>query len=172
QGVWTRERSHRFRPILDNLARRGFGSGATCPRSHGPPRTPPSSCCSPPSRRRAPSATRTIAARTRRAQSERRDARQMTIADHHASRYVAEPLRVLDCNIETDGACALIVTSTERARDLRQRPAIIHGGALPAGSHHIRLSTLFARSRDEDSAVQVGRQLRRHTSLPVTLEKA
>ena len=85
--------------------------------------------------------------------------RPMTIADHHASRYVAEPLRVFDCNIETDGACALIVTSTERARDLRQRPVIIHGGALAAGSHHIRLSTLFARSRDEDSAVRVGRQL-------------
>jgi len=91
--------------------------------------------------------------------------RPMTIADHHASRYVAEPLRVLDCNIETDGACALIVTSTERARDLRQRPAIIHGGALAAGSHHIRLSTLFARSRDEDSAARVGRQLWANTGL-------
>jgi acetyl-CoA acetyltransferase len=89
----------------------------------------------------------------------------MTIVDHHASRYVAEPLRVLDCNIETDGACALIVTSTERARDLRQRPAIIHGGALAAGSHHIRLSTLFARSRDEDSAARVGRQLWANTGL-------
>jgi acetyl-CoA acetyltransferase len=91
--------------------------------------------------------------------------RPMTIADHHASRYVAEPLRLLDCNIETDGACALIVTSTERARDLRQRPAIIHGGALAAGSHHIRLSTLFARSRDEDSAARVGRQLWANTGL-------
>jgi len=89
----------------------------------------------------------------------------MTIADHHASRYVAEPLRVLDCNIETDGACALIVTSTARARNLRQRPAIIHAGALAAGSHHIRLSTLFARNRDEDSAVRVGRQLWANTGL-------
>ena len=89
----------------------------------------------------------------------------MTIADHHASRYVAEPLRLLDCNIETDGACALIVTSTERACDLRQRPAIIHGGALAAGSHHIRLSTFFARSRDEDGAVRVGRQLWANTGL-------
>jgi acetyl-CoA acetyltransferase len=91
--------------------------------------------------------------------------RPMTIAEHHASRYVAEPLRVFDCNIETDGACALIVTSTERARDLRQRPAIIHGGALAAGSHHIRLSSLFARSRDEDSAARVGRQLWANTGL-------
>ena len=89
----------------------------------------------------------------------------MTVADHHASRYVAEPLRVFDCNIETDGACALIVTSTERARDMRQRPAIIHAGALAAGSHHIRLSTLFARNRDEDSAVRVGRQLWANTGL-------
>jgi acetyl-CoA acetyltransferase len=91
--------------------------------------------------------------------------RPMTIADHHASRYVAEPLRVFDCNIETDGACALIVTSAERARDLRQRPAIIHAGALAAGSHHIRLSTLFTRNRDEDSAVRVGRQLWASTRL-------
>jgi acetyl-CoA acetyltransferase len=83
----------------------------------------------------------------------------MTIADHHASRYVAEPLRLFDCNIETDGACALIVTSAERARDLRQRPAIIHAGALAAGSHHIRLSTLLGRQRDEDSAARVARQL-------------
>jgi acetyl-CoA acetyltransferase len=89
----------------------------------------------------------------------------MTVADHHASRYVAEPLRVFDCNIETDGACALIVTSAQRAPDLRQRPAIIHAGALAAGSHHIRLSTLFARNRDEDSAVRVGRQLWANTGL-------
>ena len=72
---------------------------------------------------------------------------------------IAEPLRLFDCNIETDGACALIVTSRERARDLRQPPALIHAGALSAGSHHIRLSTLFARDRDDDSAARVGRQL-------------
>ena len=37
--------------------------------------------------------------------------RPMTIADHHASRLVADPLRLLDCCIETDGAVALIVTA-------------------------------------------------------------
>ncbi|MFM7736508.1 MAG: thiolase C-terminal domain-containing protein, partial [Alphaproteobacteria bacterium] len=83
----------------------------------------------------------------------------MTRADHHASRTIADPLRLFDCNIETDGAVAMILTSTERARDLRRPPAIVHAGAMAAGSHHIRLSTLFSRSREEDSAVRVARQL-------------
>jgi acetyl-CoA acetyltransferase len=83
----------------------------------------------------------------------------MTRADHHRSRMIADPLRLFDCNIETDGAVAMIVTSAERARDLRQPPAIILGGAMAAGSHHIRLSNLFARPRDQDSPARVGRQL-------------
>ena len=83
----------------------------------------------------------------------------MTLDDHLSSRMIAEPLRLFDCNIETDGAVAFIVTSAERARDLRQQPALIHAGALAAGSHHIRLSTMFTRDRDADSAARVGRQL-------------
>ena len=83
----------------------------------------------------------------------------MTVEDHHASRMISEPLRLFDCNIETDGACAMIVTTVERARDLRQKPAIIRSGALAAGSHHRRLSELFERERDDDSAARIGRRL-------------
>jgi acetyl-CoA acetyltransferase len=83
----------------------------------------------------------------------------MTRADHHASRMIADPLRLFDCNIETDGAVALLVTSAERARDLKQPPAIIRAGAMAAGSHHIRLATLFEREWNEQSPVRVGRQL-------------
>jgi acetyl-CoA acetyltransferase len=83
----------------------------------------------------------------------------MTRADHRASRMISDPLRLFDCNIETDGAVAMIVTSAERARDLRQPPAIIRAGAMAAGSHHIRLSNLFARPFEEESAVRVGRAL-------------
>lgn len=83
----------------------------------------------------------------------------MTREDHHASRMISDPLRLYDCNIETDGAVALIVTSAERARDLRQPPAIIHAGAMAAGSHHIRLSNLFSRPWEEESAVRVARDL-------------
>ena len=83
----------------------------------------------------------------------------MTLADHHASRLVADPLRLFDCCIETDGAVALIVTSVERAQDLRQRPAIILAGAMAAGGHHIRLSTFYERERSEDGAPRAARQL-------------
>lgn len=83
----------------------------------------------------------------------------MTREDHHASRMISDPLRLYDCNIETDGAVAMIVTSVERARDLRQPPAVIRAGAMAAGSHHIRLSTLFERPWDEESPVRVARQL-------------
>jgi acetyl-CoA acetyltransferase len=83
----------------------------------------------------------------------------LTRADHHGSRMIADPLRLLDCNIETDGAVALIVTSTERARDLKQPPALIRAGAMAAGSHHIRLSTLFARDWEAESPVRVARRL-------------
>jgi acetyl-CoA acetyltransferase len=53
----------------------------------------------------------------------------ITEADYFASPYVAEPYRVLDCTVEIDGACAIVVTSLDRARDLRLAPAVITGSA-------------------------------------------
>ena len=51
----------------------------------------------------------------------------MTLTDHQASRMVVDPLRLFDCCLITDGAAVAIVTSAERARDLRQRPVYISG---------------------------------------------
>jgi acetyl-CoA acetyltransferase len=51
----------------------------------------------------------------------------MTMEDHHGSRWVVDPLRLLDCTLVSNGGVAVIVTSSDRARDLRQKPAYIQG---------------------------------------------
>lgn len=58
----------------------------------------------------------------------------ISLDDHQASRMITDPLRLLDCCIESDGACAVVVTSAARAKDLRKRPAIIAGGAQASGT--------------------------------------
>jgi len=56
--------------------------------------------------------------------------RPITRDDYHNSRWIAEPLHLYDCCQENDGAAAVVVASSERARDLGQPPAYILGGAV------------------------------------------
>ncbi len=51
----------------------------------------------------------------------------MTLEDHQNSRWVVEPLHLLDCTSIQDGAAAVLVTTVERAKDLKKPPIYIQG---------------------------------------------
>lgn len=51
----------------------------------------------------------------------------MTVADHQASRMIADPFRLFDCSLESDGGCAYIVSAAERAADARKPRVLISG---------------------------------------------
>ena len=61
----------------------------------------------------------------------------ITLEDHQASRMIADPLHLLDCCIESDGACAVIVTAAERAKDTKHGPVWIMGAAQGSGTHAV-----------------------------------
>jgi len=70
--------------------------------------------------------------------------RPITLEDHQNSRWIVEPLRLLDCCQESDGAVAVVVTSAERARDLRQKPALVAGAAQGAGREQQMMTGYYA----------------------------
>lgn len=53
--------------------------------------------------------------------------------DYLASRFIVDPFRLLDICLESDGACAVLITSSEQARDLAKPPVYIMGGAYGGG---------------------------------------
>ncbi|MDT4936449.1 MAG: 17-hydroxy-3-oxo-4-pregnene-20-carboxyl-CoA lyase [Pseudonocardiales bacterium] len=84
----------------------------------------------------------------------------ITLEDHQNSRWIAEPLHLLDCCQESDGGVAVVVTSAERARDLRQRPALITAAAQGSGADQFVMTSYY---RDALTGLPemglVGRQL-------------
>jgi acetyl-CoA acetyltransferase len=52
----------------------------------------------------------------------------ITVEDHQNSRMVVDPYHLLDCCLETDVSCMMVVTTTERARALKKRPVLISAG--------------------------------------------
>jgi acetyl-CoA acetyltransferase len=84
----------------------------------------------------------------------------ITLEEHQTSRWIVEPLRLLDCCQESDGGVAIVVTSAERARDLKNKPASIEAAAQGASWDQESMTSYY---RDEINGLPemglVGRQL-------------
>jgi acetyl-CoA acetyltransferase len=83
----------------------------------------------------------------------------ITVEDHQASRMIAAPLRLFDLCIESDGACAVIVTSAERARSHRHPPAWIMGAAQGSGTR--ALGIVFRESLAVPESVHTAKDVYR-----------
>ena len=68
--------------------------------------------------------------------------RPITMEDHQNSRMIADPMHLYDCCQENDGAAAVLITSPERARDLKQPPVYIMSAA--SGNQYRAGSNPFA----------------------------
>ncbi|MGH3353016.1 MAG: lipid-transfer protein [Nocardioides sp.] len=69
--------------------------------------------------------------------------RPITLEEHQASRWIAEPLHLLDCCQETDGGQALVVVSAERAKDLAHAPALVVGAAQGSGRDQHMMTSYY-----------------------------
>ncbi len=79
----------------------------------------------------------------------------ITIEDHQKSRMVIEPLRLFDCCVQTNGGGAAIVTSAERAKDLKKTPALISGMGQ---SHSAEFIEPWPDKKGHRGGVPAGRQ--------------
>lgn len=90
----------------------------------------------------------------------------ITLEEHQASRWIVEPLHLLDCCQESDGGQALLVTTAERAADLAQKPAIIAAAAQGVAEDQHMMRSYY---RDDITGIPemgvVARQLWESTGL-------
>ncbi|WP_239334813.1 lipid-transfer protein [Frankia sp. CiP3] len=95
-------------------------------------------------------------------------ARTLTMDDYLSARMISDPLRLFDFCLETDGACAVVVTSAARARDCRRPPVLIRAvaqGAIPGSQPGIQFPALMRESLTELPARSVARTLYRRAGL-------
>lgn len=87
--------------------------------------------------------------------------RPISADEYFASPYIADPFRRWDCTTEVDGGCALVLTSLERARDLRTAPVVVAGAAwsTSAGAGLDMADLSSYKDYGHISQVEVGRRL-------------
>ena len=91
--------------------------------------------------------------------------KKMTRESYHTSRYVADPLRLYDCCLETDGACALVLVSAERAKDLKQKPVYVHAAAQGISRDSSIMVQWYAEDMMRTQAVACAEGLWKHSDI-------
>lgn len=86
----------------------------------------------------------------------------LTMNDYLGSRYISQPVRILDCDYPCDAGSAVIFTTEERARDLRKRPVYVEAAALSAVRD---LNYELVDERSAEAASEAGAQLWARTDL-------
>ncbi|MAG33582.1 MAG: lipid-transfer protein [Deltaproteobacteria bacterium] len=71
---------------------------------------------------------------------------RITIEDVLGSRMIADPLHLLECCPENDGACAVVLTTAARAQDCPHTPAWVSGVAQGVGPRHVPMTNLYNKS--------------------------
>ena len=69
--------------------------------------------------------------------------RPLTMDDYMNARWIAEPLRLFDCCQETDGGVAVVLTTPERAKDCKQKPALIRGVAQAFAAEQEQMTSFY-----------------------------
>jgi acetyl-CoA acetyltransferase len=70
----------------------------------------------------------------------------LTVEQHQASKWIAEPLRLFDCCQESDGGCAQVLVSAKRAREMKAKGAVIRGVAQAAGANQENMTSFYRPS--------------------------
>ncbi len=106
---------------------------------------------------------------TQRAQARRNPAalmqKPMTMDDYLNARMVADPLRLFDCCLESDGALAMVLTSAERAADLDTAPVHITGFGLGSGPQMNAMTFYYGEELGVTPARYVAPELWKNTGL-------
>jgi len=77
----------------------------------------------------------------------------MTLNDHQNSRMIADPLHLFDCCLETDGGAAIVITTPDRARDLKHPPVHIAAAGMGGGAWNNQSIVKDAEAPETESTV-------------------